>query len=74
VAAVAEQLEVAELVAAAGGERDTVVNLEASVGAAADGGTVALVDAVADLAPRPAVADLASRLPVVALVRAGGAA
>ncbi len=74
VTAVTQQLEVAELVAAAGGERDTVVHLEAVVGAASNAGTVALVDAVADLAPGPAVADLASRLPVVVAAGAGGAA
>jgi hypothetical protein len=54
---VAEPLEVAELVAAAVTERDTMMDLEPTVGAAADAGSVALVDAVADLAPRPAVAD-----------------
>ncbi len=35
-----------------------MVDLEAAVGAAADAGTVADVDAVADLAPGPAVAIL----------------
>ena len=71
VAGAAEQLEVVELVAAAGVQRDAVVDLEAAGGAAADADAVALVDAGADLAPRPAVADLPSRLPVVVPSRAG---
>jgi hypothetical protein len=71
----AEQLEVAEgSLLAAVAQRDAVVNFEAAVGAAADAGAVALVDAAADLAPCPAVSDLASRLPVVVSAGAGGAA
>jgi hypothetical protein len=41
------------------------VDLEAAVGAAADADGVTFVDTAADLAPCPAVADLASCLPVV---------
>ena len=73
-AAVAEQLEVVEVVAAAVAERDTMMHLEAMVGATADAGSITLADTVADLAPRPAIADLASRLPLVVAPRAGGAA
>jgi hypothetical protein len=59
VAARAQQLEVAEFVAATIAERDTVMYLEAAVGAAANTDAVAFVDSAADLAPGPAVADRA---------------
>jgi hypothetical protein len=74
VAAGTEQLEVVEIVRAAVAERDAVVDLEPTVRAGADAGSVALVDAGADLAPRPAVPDLPSLLPVVVPAGAGGAA
>jgi hypothetical protein len=63
VAVGAEQFEVAELVAAAVAERDPMVDVEASGGAAADADLVSFVDAGAELAPGPAASDLASLLP-----------
>jgi hypothetical protein len=69
----AEQLEVADVVAAAVAERDAMVDVEASGGAAAHADAVTLVDACADLAPLPAALDLPSCLPVVTLSLAGGA-
>jgi hypothetical protein len=74
VAAGAEQLEVAELVAAAVAERHTVMYLEPVARAAADAGSVEGVDGGAVFAPLPAAPDLAARLPVVAAARAVGAA
>ena len=51
-----------------------MVDLEAAMGAAADTDAVAFADALADLAPVPAVGDLAAGLPVVVAAGAGGAA
>jgi hypothetical protein len=69
----AEQLEVGEIVAAAVAERDAMVDVEASGGAAANADTIASMNLRPELAPRPAALDAASRSPVVALRRASRA-
>jgi len=60
VAAVAEQLEVAEVVASTLGDRYAMVDLQPVGGAASDAGAVARSDGGASLAPVPAAVDLAS--------------
>lgn len=74
VTALAAKLEVVERVSPTRREWNPMVDLQPAAGAAADAGLVAFVDARADLAPRPTVPDLASRLPVVVPSRAGLAA
>lgn len=74
VAAVAEQLEVLQVVGAAVCERPAVVNLELLRRAAADAGSVPFVNAAPDLAPLPAVRHPASPLPVVVPAGADGTA
>lgn len=66
VAAPAAKLKVVKLVRSTFGGRHPVVDGKALAGAAANADTVASMNLRSERAPRPAAADAASRLPVVA--------